>query len=229
MTVCIAAIAENGKKVVLATDKMITANAFGGYEVDESGTKKIIKLSDNTRFLLSGSTPFAIEIAESAKKKIHGTKSVRQIAELVKEEYHLFRKKWIEEGILIPRGIKSLEDYYSQHQKLQPTLTQQIDQLIAQANNNFQVQIMVVGFDADGCSMFVVNNNLPIIQDSMLGYSVVGSGENIAGYVLLDSGYNKSLDVKKVEELVKIAKNKSEKAQGVGRETDIEVLDSEKK
>lgn len=224
MTVCIAALAEDGKKMVLAADTMLTAPAFGSYEMEPEQGNKITSLSSHVYALFSGWAPHCLAIIEKAKPRILSTDSTERCAQILKEELEKYRNEWLESGLLRIRGIPSLQDYYGRHQTLQNTLVVTIDNEINNGQNLFtqNVFFIVAGKDEEACSILSVLPNTNITPDDGTGYMVIGSGANIAGYTLLDSGYKKSLELQFVEKKVRFAKKKSEKAQGVG--TGIQLI-----
>ena len=86
------------------------------------------------------------------------------------------------------------------------------------------VQLIVAGNDAEGCHLFSIFNPGLTIDNDAIGYACIGIGAPHATYYLIDSDYRKSLTVKKVEDLVRKAKVRSEKAPGVGKKNTVEFL-----
>ena len=89
MTVCIAALYENGKGAVLASDHMITANIPIGYEFENDETSKIYALNDDTYVLSAGNVLFGDQIVQSSRITIaEGSRGhVRDMANIVKTKY----------------------------------------------------------------------------------------------------------------------------------------------
>src|SRR6185312_4501065 len=134
MTVCIAALADDGRNIILATDKMLTTvNAAGTYQYEQEDVKKINHITPNCVVLLSGFIDHAFLILESTKRKVDESGeqiSSAKVLEILKQEYDSYRMRWLEEGILKPRGIPSLAEYYSKHASYQQNLTIAIDQML---------------------------------------------------------------------------------------------------
>lgn len=59
MTICIAALAENNKKLVLAADQMITASIPFAYQFETDNVKKIYEVTDNAIIMTAGNALFA--------------------------------------------------------------------------------------------------------------------------------------------------------------------------
>jgi hypothetical protein len=226
MTVCIAALADNGKKALLVADKLLTAPAFGSYGIEPEVGNKIVPLSENAYALFAGWAQMCLLIIDRAKSKITAPTTTRQCADLLKEELERYRNEWIQDGILKTRGFVDMQDYYNRHQTLQNTLVNTIDNEINNAQNTFSQNIIfiVAGIDDGICSLFSITPNLPVQVEDGTGQMTIGTGASIAGYVLLDSGYKKSLSLAEVQKKVKFAKKKSEHAQGVGKGMLLQVV-----
>jgi 20S proteasome alpha/beta subunit len=231
MTVCIAALADNGKGIILATDKMLTStNASVAYQYEQDDVKKIYHIGNQKIVLLAGTIQHAFAILENAKKKIGGEvskKTLKEVIAIIKTEYDEYRNSWLEEGILKPRGIKDLHEYYAKHKDYQQSFTQQIDQLIG--NAKFDVEFIVAGFENGEWGIFNITNSLQPQLKTTEGYATCGTGAPHATYVIIDSGYSKSMDRKAVEKIVKHAKIKSEKSPGVGKGLELEIYEGANK
>ena len=119
MTICIAVLADNGKKLVLAADQMITANIPISYEFETDDVQKIYEINNKTFVLTAGNAIFAYEIINEAKKKIAANESfytVEGISELIRQEFVSFRNKLVARNVLEPRGL-TLGDYYKLQQQ----------------------------------------------------------------------------------------------------------------
>lgn len=230
MTVCIAALADNGKSIVLAVDRMLTSsNAAVPYQYEQNDVNKIFKITDNCFVLISGYISHAFAVLDSSKKKtgVNSKKSLRDILEILKREYDAYRESWLEEGILKPRGISSLKEYYSNHAKYQQNFAQTIDQQISASS--FDVDLIVAGYENDGWHLYAIFKNLPIQDKNAEGFISIGSGGPHAAYAMIDLNYSKSLSIEQVEKIVRDAKVKSEKSPGVGKGINIEIYETNKK
>ena len=81
MTVCIGAICDAGKAIVVAADRMMTFGAPMNLQA-EGAVRKIIPLADNVVLLFSGAVPDAEALAQSARASAKdGASNLRQIAD----------------------------------------------------------------------------------------------------------------------------------------------------
>jgi hypothetical protein len=222
MTICIAALYENGKGCVLASDQMTTVHFPIGYEFENDEVKKIIKVRETTvAYLLSaGDVLFANEVLEAVRKDVDakGITATPIIAEMFREHYQDVRKKHIIRAELEPRGL-TLDSFYQAHQRLVQQIVMMIDNALK--GGNPRTELIIAGFGESCCSVFSIVNPGDLFCYDAIGFAAVGSGAPHAVYSLIESGYKKSMDGKTVFELVEKAKHRSEVAPGVGRGTEI--------
>ncbi len=225
MTICIAALAENGSKLVIAADQMITANIPISYEFETDDVQKIYNITDKCYVLTAGNALFACEIVKSAKMKIdaiQGNHTVQSIADIVRQEFVKFRNTVITRNVLEPRGI-TLADYYKVQQQLVPGVIQEIENALV--NSNIGVELIVAGQNDGGdCHIFTITHPGQLLSHDAIGHVSVGSGAPHATYYLIGSTYKKSLSVGQVRRMVLNAKKKSEVAPGVGKATTDKVI-----
>ncbi len=222
MTICIAALYENGKGCVLASDQMTTAHFPIGYEFENEEVKKIIKVRETTvaYLLLAGDVLFANEILEAVRKDVDakGITSTPIIAESFRQHYQNVRKQHIFRTELEPRGL-TLDTFYQGHQRLLLQVVMLIDNALKIGNP--KTELIIAGFGESCCSIFSIINPGDLFCHDAIGFVAVGSGAPHAVYSLIESGYKKSMDAQTVYTLVEKAKHRSEVAPGVGRGTEI--------
>jgi len=222
MTICIAALYEDGKGCVLASDQMTTAHFPIGYEFENEEVKKIIKVREVAvaYLLFAGDVLFANEVLEAVRKDVDakGITATPIIAELFREHYQNVRKQHIIRTELEPRGL-TLDSFYAAHQRLVLQVVQLIDNALRTGNP--RTELIVAGFSESCCSIFSIVNPGDLFCHDAIGFVAVGSGAPHALYSLIESGYKKSMDEQTVHKLVEQAKHRSEVAPGVGRGTEI--------
>ena len=222
MTICIAALYENGKGCVLASDQMTTAHFPIGYEFENEEVKKIIKVRDTIAayLLTAGDVLFAHEVLEAVRRDVdaRGITATPVIAELFRQHYQNVRKQHIIRNELEPRGL-TLDSYYQSQQRLSPPIVQFIDNALRTGNP--RTELIVAGFCESRFSIFSIVNPGDLFCQDAIGFTAIGSGAPHAVYSLIESGYKKSMDEHTVHELVEKAKVRSEVAPGVGKGTEI--------
>lgn len=231
MTICIAAICESGKQIVLAADRMFTAPAPLNIEFQtEEG--KIEQISPTCVALTSGNSAFATEVLDVTRRELGGSQEplIGEVANIVKEAYIHTRSQKIYETIItttlgqdyadyIGRGGTTLATYLQPQQQV-------YQQLIAMSQQfNMGLEIIVTGLDRDGTFIARVTHPGTLARLDKLGYDAVGSG-GIHALTKLQLGaqtFRRGL----IETLVAVyeAKKAAEVAPGVGDNTDMAVVD----
>lgn len=225
MTVCIAALYENGKGCILASDQMTTAHFPIGYEFENDEVEKIVKVSDSISVyaLISGDVLFANGVIGEARKEIttQGITVTAGIAEIFRKSYQAVRIQRIIRNELEPRGL-DMPTYYQNHKNILPQIIQLVDN--AFKTYNPRVEFIVAGQGETASQIFSIVNPGDSTCHNPIGYATIGSGAPHAMYSLIESNYKKSLDKTKVKELVEKAKQRSEVAPGVGKDTQVIIV-----
>ena len=221
MTVCIAALYGDGAGVILVSDRMVTAHFPIGYEFEHQEDTKIIALdgADAVHVMLAGDVLRGNEVLDMAKAELAqhaGGVTAPQAAEIVRQAYQKVRLANIVHRELEPRGL-DLNSYYSRQPQLAPQIVQMVDQ--AMCNENLGVEMLVAGPNGASHTIHTIVNPGAMHDNSSIGHGAIGSGAPHALYSLIEASYASSLSREKVIELVKGAKQRSEVAPGVGKET----------
>lgn len=225
MTICIAALYENGKGCILASDKMVTVRWPISYEYEHEEVEKIAELEHSGPIyaLTSGDVLFADEVIEDAKRKVIAAKTIgtANIAETMRVSYQSMRRQIIVRNELESRGL-DLATYMQGQQKLLPQVAFGINQVFRTYNP--MVQFVVAGKDEESCHIYTITNPGQKVCHDAIGYVAIGTGGLHAIYQFLDSEYRKSMKKKEVLEIVELAKKRSEKAPGVGKGKEIREI-----
>jgi len=230
MTVCIAAICESGKKIVVAADRMLTFPSPTNLEF-ETAEQKIVGLAPSCIALASGNTAYATQILDNTRQKLGGNQSppIGQVLEIVRTEYISTRMVKTDETVTASLGA----DYARFLQKggtlpnylqVQPAVFQQLFMITQQFN--LGVDIIVAGIDDLGAHISVVTNPGTLFSLDKLGYSAIGTGGMHATIHLLLSGHTSGRTFLETLYDVYVAKKASEVAPGVGQATDLAVIES---
>ena len=232
MTVGIAAICDSGKRIVIASDRMFT-NYGSGVEF-ETLERKLERLSPKCAVLQSSNDlSIASEIVDSVRlqmKEPHDS-SISGLADLIKNNYMKVRLRRLDERIVVPtlgsdyvrnreNGV-SLPDYLKNQQSMYLNLASRMEQ------HDLSVQLLVAGLDQSGAHLFQVSNPGLCQNMDKLGYATIGSGSIHALIWLQLSRQTRQTDVLTTLLDVYSAKRVSEVAPGVGKETDIAIIDDE--
>ncbi len=214
MTVCIAAICDNGKSIVVAADRMFTAGAPLNLEF-EPPISKIELLSPRCVAMGAGTSLAAAEIIETARGTIASTGGqVLQIALTARDVYTNLRNSKIDEQILSAQLGPDFSVFRSKggtlpgYLQAQPGIYQQM--VIQTSQFNLGVDLLLAGCDGYSSHIYHLTHPGSLTAFDKLGYNAIGTGAMAA---TLHAVFNAKLAV--------------EVAPGVGQETEIAVVSAE--
>jgi 20S proteasome alpha/beta subunit len=225
VTVCVGAICEQGKTVVVAADKMVTFGPPMNLQTEPASLRKIKKLSDESVLLFSGSVPDGEELISATIARINTSQKqpTAQIAEAAKEAYAELKKKRVEDAILKPL----LGANFGQFQTLvgQSPSSQILQQVLGMImQHNLQLEALVAGEDDTGAHLFIVAHPGVLLPVETTGYAAIGSGGLHAAVRLSLGQHSKETSMDDAVYNVYEAKKAAEVAPGVGKMTDMAVI-----
>lgn len=228
MTVCIAALADNGKTLVLVADKMV------GWDVIESElAEKIRPLHKDWRLMFAGNDigP-TFDIIARARQQLPRDRgaSTEQVIQAVKSSYDDERLSRAETLYLRPIGLTVKR--FLEHGKR--FLTEAEHQKIFDKLNSYRLEVhfLVAGFDRRGKgNIFTVNtmNDGQHQRHESPGFAAIGSGGVAADYMMYWRNLTPKMHVREVLYYAFEAKWFGEEAIGVGEETDLYIMQAGKR
>lgn len=216
MTVCIAAVAERGGYISLATDKMLSFGDPLPYQFESQDIHKVYRLAPNVYCLTAGDSGSAHEILRRSQPTIAQTASVQEAANLVRAEYQNFRREALIQRCLEPRGL-DINTYYQMQNQLNQAIVQSIDQTFL--NGDLGVTMIIAGLNNGVAQVLTLANPGVLLSNDAVGFACIGIGAPHATYSLIGAGYHRAMTRDEVHQLVLQAKTMSEKAPGVGTQT----------
>ena len=177
MTVCIGAICDCGKSIVVAADRMMTYGPPINLQV-EAAVRKIIPLSDNAVLLFSGSVPDGEAVANGTKAMMQGGGNVglKQVTEYAARTYQDLKKKRVEDTILRPlMGI----DFAQFQQMVTQSAASRVSFKslgVVPATANRKLDVMLAGIDEGVGHLGVVTHPGMALPMDTVGTSAIGSG-----------------------------------------------------
>lgn len=224
MTICIAALAESGRKIIAAVDRMITANFPLPTEFETDDVSKTYSLGEAAMAMSAGNALSAWEIMKKARDLIADQQinKIEQIVEVVRKTYQNYRQRLIEERYLEPRGL-NMNSYYNMQLKLVPSVVGDIENQLV--NFNIGVDLIVAGCRNGGeCHLYTITHPGVSTSHDAIGYVSIGSGAPHAMYYFISTNYHKSMPVEEVKKIVLEAKKRSQVAPGVGKQTELIII-----
>lgn len=226
MTICIGAICcgSAGKAVVVAADRMVT---MGGLTEFEHDVPKITPIGARMVTLVAGDALRGAELVRMVGSPPPDA-SVRDVAQALALNYAELRRRVAEATHLAPRGIGLAEFYQGGVQaRLVPPIAAGLDQEIARLD--LGIEVLVAGVDQDGGHVFNARNPGGLVDDlDRIGFHAVGSGALHAIQSLIGFGHAPSRSLNETVFRVFASKRRAEIAPGVGRATDLWVIEEDR-
>lgn len=224
MTVCIAAICEDGKAIVAATDKAVTSRQMASETM-----QKIIPIADSVLALTAGNAVVQTEIIGLIQEQIGifdpttrtpDNLEVKQVAEMFEHAYLQYWQHRVANEVLAHYGL-DLDTWKNQKNHLLPTLVDDISAKIDYLEVR-NVQTIVAGLD-DVAHLWVVTNGVKECYDS-IGYACIGDGGSVATAEFIKHNYAADKSYHTAIYLSFLAKKRAEAVQGIGKGTDLAYL-----
>ncbi len=226
VTICIAAICDEGKSLISASDSMIT-NRMLSIQF-EHPLRKVTLLSEKCIALTAGDALAHTELFGMVQGGISQLKSpsIQDIVEQIKECYQNIRKSKINERILKPRGFSSFQEFYESHRTLVPEIAMVIQSRID--DFDYGLDIIVAGAGNGNAHIYGINDPGTSQCFDAIGFHAIGSGLPHALNTLIAREHHSGTTLEESLLIVYEAKKVAEKAPGVGsNRTDLGVLNSE--
>jgi 20S proteasome alpha/beta subunit len=221
LTVCIAAICEAGgrnTKIVLCADRLVSSVVQF-----TSGEPKIKQINEHCYAMHSSSDSLISEailkrVAEKAKA--NGTTSTGDIVSILRQECLNYKSEEIERDILCHYNMTAKSLGVNQESMLQAAVNE-----VKNYQYHLTSEYIVAGLEPSGdAHIYWVNQDGDYRCHDSIGYCAIGSGGLIAFLDLTKVVYNCQAMYSAAIPLVYFAKKTSERATGVGIDTDILLI-----
>lgn len=221
MTICIATICDDSKKVIVAGDRMVTAGDFS--VAFEHENRKITAITENSVALTAGSALVGTDLFRAVRSNIHvgATPPISEIVDRVKDAYLGTRNSRIEERYFKVRGF-DIKWFNANQRMLNPDIAFRLDHQLE--TYRFDLEILIAGVDGAGAHIYYIYPPCCSECFDSLGYCSIGSGERHSDSTFIAYRYAPSFSLENGLYMTYEAKRKSEIAVGVGQSTDIAVI-----
>ena len=174
MTLCIAALCENRKTLILMADKMLGV----GFIEAELAIEKIIQIHRNWWVMIAGNDISPVfDILDWSRKTLgeEDECDVERVMQVISDNYQKKRLDLIEALYLKTRGWTMEQFVAKGHNNLPPTVFVEIDQAVQQYK--LDISLLVGGFDCNGVGhIFSVDNPGITRRHDIPGYYAIGNG-----------------------------------------------------
>ena len=190
----------------------------------EHDVPKIVKLATNCVALTAGPALVHTDLFRNVKSALHTGASppISEILDKVKEEYLEIRKRQIEERYFKVRGF-DIEWFTRNQRALTPEIALRLDHQLE--TYDFNLNILIAGVDKAGAHIYYIYPPGCSECFDALGYCSIGTGERHADATFISYRYTPSFPVNKALYITYEAKKNSEIAVGVGKHTDMAIID----
>ncbi len=192
----------------------------------EMKVRKIAEVNSTAVLLFSGSVADSEAIVNKTREKVKDkTLTTEEVALIAAENYQIVKTKRVEDTILRPMlgvGYSGFGPLIAQGGASQ--LLQNVMGMIMQ--HNLGLELLVGGFDVDGAHLFTVSNPGVLAPFDGVGFAATGSGGLHASIRLSLGGQGRDLPLVETLHNVYEAKAAAEVAPGVGKLTDIAILNA---
>jgi len=225
-----ALLCDKGTRAVVAIDRMITSESLSlRFEQQQC---KINKITQNCVVVSAGNALSPTDILRDAQLEIGKltAPTIRKISEHIKQSFIQNRKTKVEDTLLKPRGIETLNNFYEQIRQLPPEIAVPLDDQISRFHiyEGDITQLMVIGTDITGSHIYLVYDPGRSQCFDAIGFNAIGSGEPHAVSTITSYDFNVNFGLNEAIWIAFEAKKRAEKAPGVGRAMDLCIIEPEK-
>jgi hypothetical protein len=218
VTVCIAAACEQGRRVVTATDGMLS---YGELAADVTAPKMM--WFGPWQFLFAGELGEADLVMEEIRLLIArkpAALSRENIQSTVRTAYKRRLGQWCADRVLSPYDLE-LNEFKRRGKSIFPEhVHDELSKQIASEAVHFSAEILVVGWGkSDAALMLYSVNRYGAYSHSFEGVAALGTGASVALSTLLLLGHNRNSSFQDALYAVAAAKFSAEKCHGVGEST----------
>jgi 20S proteasome alpha/beta subunit len=221
MTVCIGALCMNGKAVVMAADRAVSASAFG--LSGEGPDRKIEQLSSRRLLACAGETPPNALIEEFREGRF-AEASPAEAAEAIYRACLQLQHKKFEQQATRPFLDIDYQTFLQQSTagQIPPPLVDAVCKIIRtyQPVNSY----LLASSASDGIHLYGVAEGSGVIPLDRPGFGAIGAGTEPALTVLYRNTNIKMMSLASAVYFVYEAKKAAERKNGVGEETDMAIL-----
>ena len=227
MTVCIAAICENGNAIVFASDREYGIEYTSG-EFHDPKVQPLFRPKNpgNWSVAFAGTVPHAIEVIGTIRRYENEieSRSWFDLMSALEKNYRRVRLSKAEGEIFSARGW-TLEQFQKHgSQQLPPTTYANLDTRLGLYN--LDASLLVAGFASDDFPAILSVDNPGVAREhSKIGFWCIGSGTPLAQASMFGREYSWGFSLEKAVYSVFEAKRNAERATGVGRRiTDVIIV-----
>lgn len=222
MTICIGTICDRSRKAIAISDRMVTAGDLSvAFEHDVPKTEHLFP---NCVALTAGPALPHRDLFRKVSSEIHAKAMppISEIAEKVKEKYAEMRRSRVEDEHFKIRGF-TVKDFYENQRRFDPDVVARLETAIE--DYIFNLHVMLLGVDPMGAHIYYIYPPGSGECFDTMGYCSMGTGDRHSDTTFVAYKYTPNFAFKKALYISYEAKKRAEIAAGVGKSTDIAIVD----
>jgi hypothetical protein len=221
MTQLVAAICEDGRKVITVSDRMVSTGdmtlAF------EQPRMKAVQVSERAVVLIAG-TVHEPDLVRQAREEAKGKDRILDIADALKDVFQEIREKHIVDEVLRPQaGLRSFAEWHEKQRGLHDHIVMMLNEGIS--SYRLGLSLLLAGIDDEGHLIRVGDPGTYRSYDN-LSFCCMGMGDRHADNVFAWYQYSRAFSLNHTLYIAFEAKKRAEMAGGVGQSTDIVIIDA---
>ena len=225
MTICLALICDDLKKIVAVADRMVSVE-FLSLQFEQR-TRKMDRIGKQFVALTAGDALGHTEIIREASREIAhlSQPTVSDVASQVETCFTQSRQSLAEKTTLRRVGL-DYTTFLEQQRNLSAELVSAI--MSEYQDVELSIELIIAGVDRTGAHLYVISDpGITNCFDS-IGYAAIGSGLPHAESFLAEADYSPGIPLNRAIWLCYVAKRRSERAPGVGSMyTDVLIIEEE--
>lgn len=225
MTCCVSTLADEGRTIILVSDRMVGTAAIAG----EPDIRKAIQVHERWWVQFSGTVPIAVAVIAAIKQALKGTDPGTAL-DVAIEVRKAVAERWAEDSEaaqLIPHGWTNDTFRRESNGKLPDELIREIDQ--QRSWHEMDLSLLVSGFDKDGDGhIFSISGSGPskfiCFHHDVPGYWSIGTGSAGALYMMNYKDTSYKMTTREALYYALEGKFFGELGANVGWDTDVYIL-----
>jgi hypothetical protein len=222
MTIVLGAIADQGKAMVTVSDRMLSVEEPASYQFEHESTK----VRQVGRYLVgySGPTSFADDLLSANYASLERQQGIKEFIKELSVAHIDYTRALANRILLEPFGLSL--DVLNQNPEYYDTLRDHIYETIRE--NPIELEFIVCGYDGEKPKIYLVGKYGVYSSAHAVGYAAVGIGTQHALNFYMVNRFKFGMPLREAVFFAFRAKKSTEISAGIGKCTDICVLERRK-
>jgi hypothetical protein len=185
---------------------------------------KFETLTDKCIAVTAGEALPPMELFRAARTQIQDSPRISEVASVVESNFARMRMKRVEDLFFRPRGL-TIQNFLQAQRVMNANVVLRLDRQIETTKLN--LTILIIGVDMDGSHIYQIVDPGHAECFDKLGFHAIGTGLPHALSSFISYNYTPQVALKRAIYIVYEAKKNAEKAPGVGKATDVGIVEEQ--